>query len=188
MQNCHFWQIRWCLFWCLERAKRMKFFRQILTQTCFKLSIIMDYRMDYRGWDQLFWNPRSISVLEVPSDQWGSGWFDQEIKSKKKKDKIEPSLLVNKPKQKVTDNEITWKFLRNFIDALLKRWQYRKNRFRHPKVGQDTPPQKTPKCQRCLTNSKLPRQKTSKNFSVKLMWKYHEQLQLHFTALWAWLI
>ena len=110
----------------------------------FKTAIITTYRMDYRGWDQLFWNPCSISVLEVPSDQWESGWFDQEIKSKKKKDKIEPSLLVNKPKQKVTDNEITWKYFRNFIDALLKRWQYRKNRFRHQKVGQDTPPQKTP--------------------------------------------
>ena len=108
-------------------------------------------------------------------------WSGNQVKEKK--DKTEPSLLVNKPKQKVTDNEITWKFLRNFIDALLKRSQYRNKWFRHQKVGQDTPPQKTPKCQRCLTNSKLPRQKTSKIFSVKLMWKYHEQLQLHFTAL-----
>ena len=34
----------------------------------FRKTIIMTYRMDYRGWDQLFWNPCSIFIFsKVPN-------------------------------------------------------------------------------------------------------------------------
>ena len=61
---------------------------------------IVNYRMDCRGWDQLFWNPWSISVLEMPSNLWKGDSFDQDFDSCKKVPQIGPSLHQCQQKQK----------------------------------------------------------------------------------------
>ena len=57
-----------------DRKKNVNRFEQFWVGICLKnsellkLSLIVIYRIDYRRWDQLFWNPWLIAFLEPPSN------------------------------------------------------------------------------------------------------------------------
>ena len=74
-----------------QKKKNVNRFEQFLVEFCLKnlvsnskllkLLLIVIYRIDFRRWDQLFWNPCLISFLEPPSNIHKTGWFGQDFES-----------------------------------------------------------------------------------------------------------
>ena len=74
-----------------QKKKKVNRFEQFLVEFCLKnlvsnskllkLLLIVIYRIDFRRWDQLFWNSCLISFLEPPSNIHKTGWFGQDFES-----------------------------------------------------------------------------------------------------------